>query len=1255
MGISRHKIILDAWLKFIADITRARDFNPMDVIVLTLLRSDLQTQKKVDALFKAKIKSNLISPSLIGNTFKQYFVGMHHYFSTILGSCEGLVREGDAFHSVAISMYCSSFLVFDTHNRQQLIGCIIAHIGSGVQHEVDCGLKILLELTSLSPEDLDQLTISQIRVLYEVFASLGFEREIPHFILKPIETTDESSDAEITFESGLLSDMRIIVRKQLGSDDPKFKQMGVLGAIALIKRLASVDLEVTSQEGSTSGSGGMSSRSASNSRSQGPAISCERSSISDLGLGENHGNDAADGRLISTRPEVWFRIGVKKPADESQDMIPETELSDINLMHRGLPTLGLASTQLKKHEPPLELEVEDDESDRTQLYNEKQLLMLLPACFKFLQCIELHVNGSLDEIGMVLDMGVLMYAADEIETSVSASAKEVFCSAIFYAINYLREILNAFAKRSVLNDNDGLPFSGIKCLKRVGHILELESQLEKLLPDIPRWAPVGFFRDGESNDDLVLWEQDGTDDEEEPATAAALKKSQKLKKGKQKLKIQARFSSLEDIRPIFRELELDVFNLLSCPYLKLPSSEILEAQRKQSCEDEEEAVVQFPELLFLYTELQFKLEFLCVPNRKSNGSVGSSILQRMPIKDVASRIIDTVPALCIGLEAVISVLRREQEEYEKEDFVPRPKSWSYLKNNDALSLRLLKIVASRANPELAANNSTTPPNESPRTQQDQARLISKLLVDCHDYFFAFKEFAPTLPSAVMLIKLLVNIHRFSAVISDETLRAMKEQNECITYLLEAQIVNANKPYEVISDYIHRAFKALLMKDGNICSKYPLLNMHTFPVFFKIDTYLFQRRYSWNLSGRLTMEKPQQSITPEYIARITKIASTFSAAVELSKQSADPKHFGKKTSRRNNPFVFVPALNRALKKFRGEVVGALRAIQAGTRVLQTLANDCKAKRDTILLTHIPPLRKSLEALIFEVKKMMVDHELGDAFYLANLKHKNLRGEAVSSQIEDSDVEEEGEAETEGAENAEEAESLEPEEEDEGEDQIEEEEAPKSKKRRRSVEVEEEAEEEEEESNSSKNEDEIERSEEEEEEEASEMGNKSHENQDDQPSVALDEEEEDDEEEDNEDDIDKEMTPKSSKSRQQIIRSSESASESHPSDDESVRVQPPQSSIPKSSLFLPSQSINLNRSTSGGFPLGKAGLSKLMTGARQTGLRKGGGLTLTQSSTQVKHSESTGSKRKKLGPAMDSIAEDSIRSNEYVDDEDMTMDY
>jgi hypothetical protein len=51
----------------------------------------------------------------------------------------------------------------------------------------------------------------------------------------------------------------------------------------------------------------------------------------------------------------------------------------------------------------------------------------------------------------------------------------------------------------------------------------------------------------------------------------------------------------------------------------------------------------------------------------------------------------------------------------------------------------------------------------------------------------------------------------------------------------------------------------------------------------------------------------------------------------------------------------------------------------------------------LINYVPVVRKTLEALIFRVKGMLVANNSPDAFWMGNLKNKTIRGEEILTQV------------------------------------------------------------------------------------------------------------------------------------------------------------------------------------------------------------------------------------------------------------------
>jgi Fanconi anemia group D2 protein len=93
----------------------------------------------------------------------------------------------------------------------------------------------------------------------------------------------------------------------------------------------------------------------------------------------------------------------------------------------------------------------------------------------------------------------------------------------------------------------------------------------------------------------------------------------------------------------------------------------------------------------------------------------------------------------------------------------------------------------------------------------------------------------------------------------------------------------------------------------------------------------------------------------------------------------------------------PKLNANFKSEPEKVIALLKQLQVGTRILQTLCSHSKVSKDNGLMGTVPALRKSLEVLLFKVKMMLQQHGSLSAFWMGNLKHRNIVGEEVSSQI------------------------------------------------------------------------------------------------------------------------------------------------------------------------------------------------------------------------------------------------------------------
>ncbi len=100
---------------------------------------------------------------------------------------------------------------------------------------------------------------------------------------------------------------------------------------------------------------------------------------------------------------------------------------------------------------------------------------------------------------------------------------------------------------------------------------------------------------------------------------------------------------------------------------------------------------------------------------------------------------------------------------------------------------------------------------------------------------------------------------------------------------------------------------------------------------------------------------------------------------------------------DNVLRIMPLLSKCFASKRDDIVDILQKMQKGTRILQSLCSHCKATKDVTLINAIPSVKKNLERVIFNVKSILEQHRCLKAFWVGNLKTKNLRGEEINSQV------------------------------------------------------------------------------------------------------------------------------------------------------------------------------------------------------------------------------------------------------------------
>ena len=199
---------------------------PMDLYCILVLKSRTRWKKISSQIFRKKLCRN--GRTSLGKWIKRAISGhgksVQSHYMTLLELAEGLLLGRNAScHAVGRKLYCLLFQEFqDNSQRQQLIGNLITHSGSGNSMEIDSALDALLTLSkdekSLLPfavfvkgtlDFLSGFSLSQIRTVDIICALTLYEYS---------QNTPDSED-NINNREGDLDELVILLNKNLAKED----------------------------------------------------------------------------------------------------------------------------------------------------------------------------------------------------------------------------------------------------------------------------------------------------------------------------------------------------------------------------------------------------------------------------------------------------------------------------------------------------------------------------------------------------------------------------------------------------------------------------------------------------------------------------------------------------------------------------------------------------------------------------------------------------------------------------------------------------------------------------------------------------------------------------------------------------------------------------------------------------------------------------------------------------------------------------
>ncbi|GAB2275188.1 hypothetical protein Dimus_009950 [Dionaea muscipula] len=484
-------ILCEEILKELKSLEKAQDHKVIDIWLLVLISMNGELLKKnVEKIFKRKAVEGSITTALLDQCIRGNRDLVKEYFPSFLSLSENLLscREQKARELGSYLYVCLFEEFIDTISRQEVIGALIAHLGSGPGIEVNAALDTLLLLASQYPQELLPLS-SHINGILDFLE--GFSIENLHKVYEVFCHLTLSARCSIdSLGSSIGNELLMIVRKQVGNSDVKYKSMGIIGTLKIVSFL-----------GDSNNCSAPTSSQKSNCEEAIELLKLSLESCKQVPLELVLLYDQLSAVLNSKtlHPGIIEWIG-KNLGDFESLFLSDLDGGQLPVQELCGGLEGELWMNLDGDISPVCLNILPLVSSPLQLAS---ILQTLPANFLLVSRLERLANqGSLGGIDALLGCPLYLpsskYYSGSTWQSLTEKHKEIICLSLYYACNWLRELLNAFCTQVIgrYECTSQMVKEEIvtKLLKRLRNLVYLESLLNHILKQHSFSLPELYFR-----------------------------------------------------------------------------------------------------------------------------------------------------------------------------------------------------------------------------------------------------------------------------------------------------------------------------------------------------------------------------------------------------------------------------------------------------------------------------------------------------------------------------------------------------------------------------------------------------------------------------------------------------------------------------------------------------------------------------------------------------------------------------------------
>ncbi|CAH0552564.1 unnamed protein product [Brassicogethes aeneus] len=992
------KIISEAWINTISGIKNPADHKPVDLLILFMLHATSKLKNKsIETLMRKKVTTGFFKINHLDRLFDEFMPQqlLKEYFTTMVEIGCNLLRLTQVPEVVEFAMALFKILFAHSYTeivyRKELLDNLILLTGFTKSDTVEIVLKLLSEflndfkkmqqhtvLLMLLLEKLDTFELKDVKQVFEILCTL---------------TCGEKAEECM---SGLKDEIHILVRKQLSSSKRNIKHRGIISAVVMAKHLATTNKE--------------------------PSEIGEESVISIASLPQGNTRDAACLLELSCTscancPEL---MGLYY--DQLASMLMTTQYLDKYFMGwlyetitHNFQTIFITET-LPESTMDLEFSMQYELNSKEDLSlgvniggltvdpknSHKNYILLLAPHFRLLRLLHYRQHdGDLSSIDALLGSAVILPKFQKLDDLEYDQLRHT-ANCIFHCVNWFREVISAFVTQDCTSVR-------LKVIKRLRNLIEVEDLLYYSMQRLTdHRLPVCYFdslsqvtkqnlslKEGKSAKNPRKKLKTNNDVNETTIASTPGTSAVKTKASKKQMKNITVQHSI-----VFREVDTDLVKLLKYPL------DITDSSESQS------TTLNIHQLKFILKDFVMKMGVLTKGKEK-----GLSHLNVVTPISIITDCVCILPKLDMHLQVIIKEVVKLLDKtdwrhdlpplYTKEALELRTCfgliveifyytfSWSGFQNSKNFDL-LRKILKSLLTGQSQNLNSAN------RLIMDLIKKLSGYIDKCLDithgmYLLQTMEslYATTVTSPdiqkiiVSTSSRLLGVRWYS---SKSSLHIGKTANFGIEIFIKVYLKNANlKTLSGIVGSLQEQCVLLRTKEDCL-HMLASIDKHNFHLFYSgVCTALHNRVKSDVLSLTNDEHLVLWKTTAMTMQGLMSIAKTHESKTNLTS-------FLKKSIAILKIFLShgIPILEIMLRHNPDDVLSIFKSIQTNTRFLHHLCCYSKVTKDTGIMSYVPQFRLTLETLIYRVKAALVANNCSAAFWMGNLRNRDLQGDDILTQ-------------------------------------------------------------------------------------------------------------------------------------------------------------------------------------------------------------------------------------------------------------------